>query len=215
MRNKKKSTKNRLTSLPVLPHPSSADLRGKQSVRSTFRLSQSAINMLSIVSTHLGIKQKSLFDHLMEDMDSLSQIAQEILPEYPEPSLKIQKTYVLSRKTVISLDSVCKNYKTPRDALVEYSIHRLLPVIEKEKEKHKEAILAALEPLYEEIKINGVYGERMIINSAFLVDKDKEVEFDQQVQGLDARYSDKIKFKYVGTLPPFNFINLTINTKEY
>lgn len=137
MRNKKKSTKNRLTSLPVLPHPSSADLRGKQSVRSTFRLSQSAINMLSIVSTHLGIKQKSLFDHLMEDMDSLSQIAQEILPEYPEPSLKIQKTYVLSRKTVISLDSVCKNYKTPRDALVEYSIHRLLPVIEKEKEKHR------------------------------------------------------------------------------
>jgi hypothetical protein len=54
----------------------------------------------------------------------------------------------------------------------------------------------------------------MIINAAFLVEKDKEAEFDQKVQELDARYSDKIKFKYVGT-PPFNFVNLIIKTEEY
>lgn len=85
----------------------------------------------------------------------------------------------------------------------------------KEKEKCKEEILSVLTPLAEEIKINYPYGERMIVNTAFLVITDKEPEFDQKVNELDSRYGDKIKFKYVGTLPPFNFVNLVINTEEY
>lgn len=82
--------------------------------------------------------------------------------------------------------------------------------LEKEKEEHKEKILCELEPLADEVKINFPYGERMIINAAFLVDKKKEKEFDQKVNGLDEKFGDKIKFKYLGTIPPFNFINLVI-----
>ena len=50
-----------------IPLPSPEDLRGRQSVRATFKLSSRAIDALSIVAAHLGIKQKSLFDHLIED----------------------------------------------------------------------------------------------------------------------------------------------------
>jgi hypothetical protein len=87
--------------------------------------------------------------------------------------------------------------------------------LQKEKEIHKEDILNALSPLAVEVKTNNTYGERMIINAAFLVEKHKEAEFDQKVQGLEDKYGERIKFKYVGTLPPFNFINLTINVGEY
>lgn len=87
--------------------------------------------------------------------------------------------------------------------------------LEKEKEKCKKEIQNSLEPLAEEIKLNNNYGERMIINAAFLVSKDKEAEFDRQVQQLDAKYGDKIKFKYVGTVPPFNFVDLVIETGNY
>ncbi|MBI5182927.1 MAG: GvpL/GvpF family gas vesicle protein [Nitrospinae bacterium] len=86
--------------------------------------------------------------------------------------------------------------------------------LEKEKGRCKEEIWDILMPMAEDIKINPTYGERMIINAAFLVNKDKEGEFDQNVQKLDARYGDKIKFKYIGTVPPFNFVNLVINTEE-
>jgi len=86
--------------------------------------------------------------------------------------------------------------------------------LEKEKQKHKEIMLDILEPLAEDIKINNTYGERMILNAAFLVDETKEPEFDRKVQDLDAKYSRKIKFKYVGTLPPFNFVNLVIQPGE-
>ena len=87
--------------------------------------------------------------------------------------------------------------------------------LEKEKESHKEDILNNLSSLAIETKTNNIYGERMIINAAFLVEKDKELEFDQKVQELDAKYGDVVKFKYVGTLPPFNFVNLVIETGEY
>jgi hypothetical protein len=87
--------------------------------------------------------------------------------------------------------------------------------LQKEKEIYKEDILDALSPLAVEVKTNNTYGERMIINAAFLINEDKEAQFDQKVQELADKYDDKMKFKYVGTLPPFNFINLTINVGEY
>jgi hypothetical protein len=120
-----------------LPGTSTADLLGKQSVRATFKLSSRAIDAISIVSTHLGIKQKSLFDQLMDDSTSLGMIANEIHSNEIQLSNRIQKTYVLSRKTLFCLDAAAKKFNAPRDALVEYSIQRLLPIIIREKEKHQ------------------------------------------------------------------------------
>jgi len=84
--------------------------------------------------------------------------------------------------------------------------------LEKEKESYKEGILNCLSPLVLEMRTNNTYGERMIINAAFLVEDNREVEFDQKIQELDAEYGERVKFKYVGTLPPFNFVNLIIDT---
>ena len=117
--------------------PSPGDLRGRQSVRATFRLSEKAIEAMSIAAVHLGIKQKSLFDHLMEDTKALEMIARELQTEKYEPASRVQKTYVLSRKTLSYLENACKRYETPRDALVELSIQRLIPLIEREKQKHR------------------------------------------------------------------------------
>jgi hypothetical protein len=126
-----------------IPLPSSADLRGRQSVRATFKLSARAIDVLSLVATHLGIKQKSLFDHLIEDARSLSMIANEIEYEAFGTLDRVQKTFVVSRRTLSCLEETSRKFNTPRDALVEYSIQRLLPVIAKERERHirRKAIL--------------------------------------------------------------------------
>jgi predicted DNA-binding protein YlxM (UPF0122 family) len=120
-----------------LPQPSPEGLRGRQSVRATFKLSSKAIEAMSIVAVHLGIKQKSLFDHLIEDSQSLNLIAREVEPDKFSMLQRIQKTFVISRKTLYSLDEISKKFKAPRDALVEYSILRLLPVIARERQKHQ------------------------------------------------------------------------------
>jgi hypothetical protein len=121
----------------TLPQPSSFDLRGRQSVRATFRLSAKAIAALSILAVHLGIKQKSIFDHLIEDTQALRTIAQEIDPETFNALERVQKAFVISRKTLISLEETAGQFNTSRDALVELSIQRLLPIISREREKHE------------------------------------------------------------------------------
>ena len=117
--------------------PSLAELRGRQSVRATFKLSGKAIEAISIAAAHMGIKQKSLFDHLIDDMEALELVAREIEANRFEQLKRVQKTFVLSRRTLGCLETASKDFSTPRDALVEYSIARLLPVIEEERKKHE------------------------------------------------------------------------------
>jgi hypothetical protein len=121
----------------ALPQPSTFDLRGRQSVRATFKLSAKAIEALSILAVHMGIKQKSIFDHLFEDVHTLRTIAPEVDPEAFDTLERVQKTFVISRKALISLEEAAGQVNTSRDTLAELSIRRLLPIISREREKHK------------------------------------------------------------------------------
>jgi len=87
--------------------------------------------------------------------------------------------------------------------------------LEKEKEIYKEEIINTLSPLSLDFRVNTPYGERMIVNAAFLIETDREPEFDSHLNELADKYGDKVKFKYVGTLPPFNFVNLIIELEKY
>lgn len=87
--------------------------------------------------------------------------------------------------------------------------------LKREKGIYKEKILTTLEPLAEKTVLNRTIGERMILNGAFLVSDSLEEEFDKKVNELGNSYNGKVNFKYVGNVPPFNFINLTINIGEY
>jgi hypothetical protein len=142
----KKGSKQEQTQAVLLPRTTTSDLRGRQSVRATFRLTAGCIDAISIVAAHLGIKQKSLFDHLVEDSRSLNAIAREIRNIKLTPPSRIQKTFVISRKSLSSLDKVSKNFNAPRDVLVELSVKRLLPIIAMEREKHhkRKQTLAAI-----------------------------------------------------------------------
>lgn len=84
-----------------------------------------------------------------------------------------------------------------------------------EKEIVKADILNAVEPLAAEVKTNDTYGELMIVNAAFFVERKKEADFDRQVQMLDDKYAGKVVFRYVGSLPPFNFVSIRIDTEDY
>ena len=81
----------------------------------------------------------------------------------------------------------------------------------KENQSFNDNIINVLTPLAEETSVNDKYGERMILNAAFLIRNEKESEFDEAINTLDEQYGSLLSFKYVGTLPPYNFVNLVIN----
>ncbi|MCG8565370.1 MAG: hypothetical protein MI747_09855 [Desulfobacterales bacterium] len=118
--------------------PSMFDLRGKQSVRATFKLSQKAIDAIGLVAVHMGIKQKSLFDHIIEDMAALENLAQNIRIQKFKKIQRRQKTFVLSRRTIDALTRISEAHSMPRDALVEYSVQKLETLIQAEKVRHGE-----------------------------------------------------------------------------
>lgn len=121
-----------------LPNASSAALRGKQSVRAAFKLTENCIHAINIVATHLGIKQKSLFDHLIEDTEALKTIAQGNRAHQQDSQSLISKTFVISRKSLEMLNKISIEFGVPKEALVEQSVKRLLPIIAKEQATHED-----------------------------------------------------------------------------
>ena len=97
------------------------DLRGRQSVRTTFKLTQRSIHALSILAGQLGIRQKSLFDYLIDDIQALRLIAENV-KRLEAAEQRVAKTYVISRKALENLEQISTSCNTPRDALVEFSI---------------------------------------------------------------------------------------------
>ncbi|NDY72754.1 hypothetical protein DO021_00680 [Desulfobacter hydrogenophilus] len=122
----------------IKPNDFSLDsLKGMQSVRATFTLPRHAINLISTVANQLGVKQKSIFDHLIENKDIIDQIADEAKAYEPEKKQRKQKTFVLSRNCLSTLDTFARKYKLSRDVLLELSIRQLDPVITQEKQRHE------------------------------------------------------------------------------
>ncbi len=86
--------------------------------------------------------------------------------------------------------------------------------LEAKKEKEAEEILRVLRRLAVEHRLNRTIGDKMLLNAAFLVDRNWEKEFDEQMERLDLHYRERMKFAYVGPVPPYNFVNITLHPDE-
>jgi uncharacterized protein (UPF0147 family) len=155
-KNKEKKPENDVSA----SEPTTLDLRGRQSVRATFRLSEACIDAISILSAQLGIKQKSVFDHLMEDDRVLNNMARDLENTKFDRQERIQKTFVVSRRSLSFLDMISRRHNAPRDALVEYSVRRLWPIIANEREKHQRR-----KALLTEISNHFAEGENLLLQA--------------------------------------------------
>lgn len=145
------------------------DLRMKQSVRTTFKLSEETISLLGLIATQLGIKKKSLLDQLIKDVGLLDQLAEDAHQVDTEKN-RYAKTYVISRSTLQSINKVAKGRNIPRDALVEVSVKRLWPVIEDELQKHTKR-----KEILKKMKESLQQGEELLLNAEEMFGRRDEV----------------------------------------
>jgi len=61
---------------------------------------------------------------------------------------------------------------------------------------------------------NQPIGDKMIMNAAFLVERDREAEFDAVVNKIAKKYGKRLKFKYTGPWPPYNFVNIRLKLER-
>jgi hypothetical protein len=62
-------------------------------------------------------------------------------------------------------------------------------------------------------RVNKAIGDKMIMNAAFLVQRDQEQAFDRRIKEI-ASHFDKLTFKYTGPWPPYNFVNIRLKLER-
>lgn len=83
--------------------------------------------------------------------------------------------------------------------------------VERKRTSDEQLILDRLRSFVHMTRLNKPIGDRMVINAAFLVDRQVERDFDEAVRRMDEDLGARFQFKYVGPVPPYNFVNISVN----
>jgi hypothetical protein len=91
---------------------------------------------------------------------------------------------------------------------------RIKEALDRKRAGEAASLLAPLRGIVCRTVENPTVVDRMICNAAFLVDKEREEELDHAVSRLDEVWGHRVLLKYVGPLPPYNFVNIVVNWEE-
>ncbi|MEI7524206.1 MAG: GvpL/GvpF family gas vesicle protein [Mariniphaga sp.] len=87
-------------------------------------------------------------------------------------------------------------------------------LIEKKEEESAEIIEAFRKSVFE-FKQNKTSHDAMFMNTAFLMNSGREIEFDHIMAELGSRFENRSDFVYTAPLPIFNFIDLKIFPEKW
>ena len=82
------------------------------------------------------------------------------------------------------------------------------------KEKISSKILKTLKKETVENCGHALADVNMLLNQAFLVEKDKQEAFNNALDRLDSKFADLVNFRLVGPLPPYSFATLIIDSLD-
>jgi len=157
-------------------------------------------------------KRHTEFKNLLRDMDNkiemglkaiwkdMSKIFAEIVEE--NRGIKRLKSRIMKKTPEKSYADKIEVGKLVQSALIA------------KKAEEGEAIIELLKRIAVDFRLNETATDSMLLNAAFLIDSGREKEFDNLMEDLDTKYGDRIRFKYVGPVPPYNFVDITIHEES-
>jgi peroxiredoxin family protein len=83
--------------------------------------------------------------------------------------------------------------------------------IETRKQAWLERLVQTFDDLSHKHQPCNLFGDQMICNQAFLIDRDHLGAFDERVNQFAETLSENEKVKYIGPVPPYNFVDLRVN----
>jgi hypothetical protein len=85
--------------------------------------------------------------------------------------------------------------------------------LQRRSERYVSSILDQLRDVSIASRINKPIGDKMIMNTAFLISREREGAFDLKVKAI-ASQLDMLTFKYTGPWPPYNFVNIRLKLER-
>jgi len=92
-------------------------------------------------------------------------------------------------------------------------------LVKKHADKGKEIlagqIQTALGEIAQNLKAHDLMDDKMVLNTAFLLDKNRQKEFEHKLDEINDKFEDKLNFRCVGPLPPYSFYTLEVKKPQF
>ncbi|MDO9529684.1 MAG: GvpL/GvpF family gas vesicle protein [Syntrophales bacterium] len=87
--------------------------------------------------------------------------------------------------------------------------------LDRKREERASDMLDTLKAESETHRSHDVMDDSMIMNVAFLINKDNKETFESKIDLLDEEYQDEVNFRIVGPLPSYSFCTFEINKIDF
>ncbi|MHC1760069.1 MAG: GvpL/GvpF family gas vesicle protein [Negativicutes bacterium] len=83
--------------------------------------------------------------------------------------------------------------------------------VDAKREEDQIRVMKILQKLATETVEGDLYGETMVLNASFLVEKKRQATFDAGVNAVQELLGENYLLKYVGPIPPYDFVEIRID----
>lgn len=91
-------------------------------------------------------------------------------------------------------------------------------LVKESLDRRRESYLSQMTPSLAEIALymqpNALVTDEMVMNVAFLVQREKQEDFDRQVKRINEAFNAQINFRVIGPLPPYSFSMVEIKRPD-
>lgn len=154
------------------------------------------------------------------DIKTHTRVVNEVMKKYSV--IPVAYGMVFKNKKLVDI-SMRSGYKAMQKAMktvdnkVELGVKVVLPKdYEGDEQKAKECkseFLKSLKQIAFDSKDLSLFSKRLIMNTSFLVEKDKIEAFSGEIEKLETKY-DSLKVQYSGPWSPYNFVDIHILSKQ-
>jgi len=78
-------------------------------------------------------------------------------------------------------------------------------LLDRRRDEYQQRMVESLRAMALDVQPNALVADEMVMNVAFLIQREREEEFDKRVGELDRLFDDRINFRLIGPLPPYSF----------
>lgn len=199
-----------------------AELRmGRESMTVHAKVLEEAHALATVLPMRFGVVMDGEAEVRAELLEAHRDVLVAQLSDFAGTSeLKLRATYeedVLLREVVREDQDVARLRGSlrglPEDATYYGRIQLgelIASAIERKRQVDASDMLDTLETLALAVDVGDPAHERIVLNASFLVAQDRIEEFDTAVDGIGRRQADRMRFKYVGPLPPHSFVQFPV-----
>lgn len=91
----------------------------------------------------------------------------------------------------------------------------LKKALDKKREKYALQIQTFLNHYCTAFKVHELMDDRMVINLACLINRDKQKDFDRKTEEINTEFAEKLNFRSVGPLPSYSFYTIEIKKMKF